>query len=98
MLGKHVFNPQAASGPFPKTWVWAALLGGGGCTLLGGPRRGRKSCAGYFPDTQVCPAAGNFSGLYILYKDTGGASRALAELSEEESGVRGPLNLQIHVM
>lgn len=33
-----------------------------------------------------------------LYKDTGGAIRALPELSEGESEVRGPLKLQTHVV
>ena len=50
------------------------------------PEGAGRSCGGCSPGIQVCPGAGNFS---VLYKDTGGASRALPELSEEESEVRG---------
>ena len=53
------------------------------------PEGAGRSCGGCSPDIQVCPEAGNFSSVYILYKDTGGASRALAELTEEESKVSG---------
>lgn len=89
MLGKCISTLKLLEVHFPRPESGLPCLVVQVGHWLRGPRRGQEGAEEeplvHSPGIQVSPGAGNFSS---LHKGTGGAGRALAELTEGEAEVR----------